>query len=213
MTALESASDWTLYAVRHARTDAEGVLVGRLDVPLAVDVDVAVASLERALPSDVEELWTSPLQRCREPAERCARLRRIACRIDHRLLEVSLGRFEGRAIHSLERDEWHALHRWMDRWVDEGPPGGESARELEERVAGWVRERIERPPRIVGLVAHAGVVRALRVVLGGCSWQDAMRSPVPHDTCHRFVGSLASTSAPSSRGSGRLGCTSDDSLV
>jgi alpha-ribazole phosphatase len=175
-----------LYAIRHARTVRPDGLegpAGRLDVPLLGTHEAAAAAVLAALatldasarPSHV---WTSPLSRCARTARLVAAALDAPCLEDPRLLELSYGDWEGRAWDDLPRADCDA---WVRDWEHEGPPGGESARAVERRVAAWLEQTTRLHPLPQLLVGHAGVIRALRVLLPPrLSWPDAMATPVPH---------------------------------
>jgi alpha-ribazole phosphatase len=169
-----------LLVIRHAKTESEGRCVGRTEVPVVLgheDAAREVVRCVRASAMEIAKVWSSPIDRCARPAEVVARMLGVPHGIDARLAEIDHGRFEGRMWSELERDEAEAMARWMARWEDEGPPGGESAREVERRVRQWWDALGDENAL---LVAHAGVARALRVVIGGVSWREAMGVAVPH---------------------------------
>jgi alpha-ribazole phosphatase len=167
----------TLLAVRHAPTDADGLCVGRHDVPThlthAAAADAMLEALGGATPTWV---WSSPVSRCREPAAIVAARLRVPHRIDPRVHELSYGAWEGRAWSALEREDGAQLAAWMEAWRSAAPPGGESVPQLEARVREWAQQ-LDASTHL--LVAHAGVIRASRVI-AGATWDDAMSAPVPH---------------------------------
>jgi len=187
-----------LYAIRHARTvpaAGPGGPSGRLDVPLIGTHEAAAASVLAALAAAVRpaHVWTSPLSRCALTARRVAQALELPLTEDPRLLELSYGDWEGRAWDELPRATCDA---WMRDWEHTGPPGGESAHALERRVASWLADalRLEASAASAAplLVGHAGVIRALRVLLPPrLTWSDSMAAPVPYasdpDAMARFV--------------------------
>ena len=173
----------SLIALRHAPTEVDGLCVGRHDVPTELTHDDAAERMRRALDTlpgvevtTIDRVWSSPLSRCREPAARLARALGVSHTIDPRLLELDYGVWEGRAWDTIAREDGARMHAWMDTWQTAAPPGGESVATLEARVRAWW----ESLDGTQVLVAHAGVVRALRVVARGLTWAEAMRTPVPH---------------------------------
>lgn len=122
---------------------------GRLDVP-AEGVEAAAGRLRALLPSGLP-LWTSPLRRCRELAERL----HPQPAVDMRLAEIHFGDWEGRTW-----DEIGAVP--LDLWAADvagfAPPGGESAAALQARALDFVAGLDV--PEVV-LVTHAGVMRVL----------------------------------------------------
>jgi broad specificity phosphatase PhoE len=74
----------------------------------------------------------------------------------------------------------------MENYLSVSPPGGESLTELSARVRAWYyshenatfpRQR-RRAWRIC--VTHAGVLRALKVLLEDVTWPEALAWRVPH---------------------------------
>jgi alpha-ribazole phosphatase len=168
-----------LVTVRHAKTDVSGLCIGRTDVMPTIVADEAARTLERFPQIRSDIVWTSPLIRCRELAEILARPE--ATRVDERLLEMDFGSWEGRTWKEIEAEDAESLADWMQRWQTDGPPGGgESAEGLAKRTRSWWNELDPGASHL--LVAHAGVVRALHVVVEGLSWPAAMNREVPHLT-------------------------------
>jgi alpha-ribazole phosphatase len=170
-----------LYVVRHARTEAAHGPVGRRDVPLAGTHEAAAAAILAALAAQEAHparVYSSPLSRCARTARLVAATLSLPCVEDPRLLEIDYGAWEGVPWDELPRA---ATDAWARAWETEGPPGGESAQALEARVAAWLAEvRSAETTAAALLVAHAGVVRALRVLLLPEAWPEAMATPVPH---------------------------------
>jgi len=83
------------------------------------------------------ELWSSPLQRAQETA----RLLVGEPRVDARLAEMNFGSWEGRSHSEVEAELPPAdiAQDWMG--LDYKPHGGESLREVRERVSAWLKER------------------------------------------------------------------------
>lgn len=176
-----------LITIRHAPTVADGLCVGQHDVPTTITHDDAAERMRLALSHEREvdtivRVWSSPLSRCREPAARLARALGTSHTIDPRLLELDYGAWEGRAWDTIAREDGARMHAWMNAWQTAAPPSGESVAILEARVRGWW----EALDATQVLVAHAGVVRALRVIARGMTWAEAMRATVPHLEVERF---------------------------
>jgi alpha-ribazole phosphatase len=161
-------------AIRHAPVLMKGMCYGRLDVP--VEAMPEPAELERRLgrATPVRAIVSSPARRCAELAECFGELLGLGVRRDSRLLELSFGAWEGRSWNELE--ETPEFRRWMRTWKASAAPGGETLRELEERVDALLDETQDDTL----LVTHAGVIRAIGVLLEGMSWDEAMRAEVPH---------------------------------
>ncbi|WP_437575423.1 histidine phosphatase family protein [Sorangium sp. So ce887] len=183
-----------LIAFRHAPVPLSGVCYGRLDVAAELTPEGAATAIERAL-GDLGlrpgVVWSSPLSRCALPAAELAARLGAPHAVDERLVEIAYGAWEGRAWSDIERDDPVAYAAWLDGWERAGPPGGESAIEVEARVRSfWCALSPACGPASGAsthlLVAHAGVLRALRVVACGASWIEAMSAPAPHLTAEHF---------------------------
>ena len=172
-----------LWAVRHAPVRAVGLCYGRADVETSLDADAAAAQVLAFGTWSIGQVWSSPSARCRGPAAVIAARLGVGLHIDERLFELDFGAWEGRSWEKLGRDEPGALHHWANDWQRAAPPGGETVAQLEHRVRAWWSELPRGGDAL--LFAHAGPVRALRVI-AGASWDEAMALPVPHLAPHRF---------------------------
>jgi broad specificity phosphatase PhoE len=158
-----------LYYVRHGETDwnRDQRYQGQRDIPLnATGRSQAVRNgrvLAEALGKDaaVIDYVASPLLRARETMELMRAelgLPPRGCRTDDRLREIHYGHWEGELWNELPaKDPKGFAAREADKWGWR-PTGGESYRDLSERVAGWLGE-VERDAVVA---AHGGVMRVLR---------------------------------------------------
>ena len=151
-----------LYLVRHGEAEgSEGRAVGHLDLPLSPSGARRMEALATSwLGPTPGRLFTSDLRRAAESAHILSSRLRCSPIIDSRLRELSFGDWEG-----LRWDEIHQLYQdhlaaWGERWWQTAPPGGETFRDLSERVLAWFRE-LGREEEIVVMVAHGGSLRAL----------------------------------------------------
>lgn len=139
-----------LHLIRHPRPLIDdGICYGSLDVEAENPQPVA-RRLRAELPPGLP-VWSSPLRRCRDLAERL----HAAPAFDDRLREMDFGAWEGRPWDAIPRAE---IDAWAADVAGYAPPGGESPRELQRRalefVAGLaVAEAV--------IVTHAGVIRTL----------------------------------------------------
>lgn len=176
-----------IWAVRHAPVQLPGICYGQSEVEPTLSVDEATAIVRDRLGSEVPAyVWSSPWRRCADVARALAAGWSAPHAIDARLSELSFGTWEGRAWAEIEGQDPDRYRRWMARWESEAPPSGEAPPQLMARVAEWVDALEPRGPHL--LIAHAGVVRALRVRLLGQSWQQAMSEPVDWLTRYVFPG-------------------------
>ena len=142
--------------VRHTRPAVPaGVCYGVTDLDLAPTFDVEAAAVLAALPA-ADRLVSSPLQRCRQLAERIGAARGLAPVLDERLREFDFGGWEGVPWDSIPRKE---LDAWAADFFHARPHGGESVQMLRARVAAAIADyRRSSVPHVV--VTHAGVIKA-----------------------------------------------------
>lgn len=166
-----------LLAFRHPPVSFSGLCYGRLDCEVIITASmVEDVCAQLSAPPDV--VWSSNLVRCEVLAKAVSVKLGAALRIDQRLLEMSFGRWEGRTWIDIEAEEPEMLETWYRTWEHRGTPGGESALQLEERVRSWWLSLNANQTHM--LIAHAGVIRALRVIAEGISWSESMNREVPH---------------------------------
>jgi alpha-ribazole phosphatase len=151
-----------LHLVRHGLAlDADGRAMGHTDAPLSSEGIEQVARLAAAWPRAPGRIWSSDLRRARETAEPIGQRWDVAPAIDARLREMNFGEWDGRFWNALEREDPDRLKRWMESWVTERVPGGESFTLLSERVRDWYARCLANPAEEIVVVAHAGSLRAL----------------------------------------------------
>ncbi len=174
----------SLVLIRHGPTDwnAEGRIQGRNDRPLSAAGRAAVARW-RLPPQLAGHLWlVSPLQRARQTAE----LLNIAeAAVEEALIEADWGAWEGERLVDLRRRLGAELAAQEARGLDFTPPGGESPRDLQLRLAPLL-QRLATAGRATGAVTHKGVIRALYAQASG--WQMCGKAPqrLADGTAHVF---------------------------
>ncbi len=147
-----------LYLLRHTRVAwPQGICYGQSDVPLADTFAQELAAVQAA--------WPAALTDCRvrcSPLSRCVRLAEgleLSYQVDARLMELNFGAWEGKAWDDLPPEE---LNPWMEDFVSQAPPQGESYQQLAERAAAaWAGCQAEAPEQPWLWITHAGVIRAV----------------------------------------------------
>jgi broad specificity phosphatase PhoE len=154
-----------LGVIRHAATawSEVGRLQGRSDPPLSPR-GIACARDWR-LPSELAgcRLLSSPLRRAVETA------RLFGCgepALEPRLVEMAWGEWEGCRLAELRARLGERMTEDEARGLDFEPPGGESPRAVQLRLAPLLAE-IARTGEPVAAVTHKGVVRALYALAAG----------------------------------------------
>ncbi len=148
----------SLVLLRHGRTSAsaEKRLKGRLDVPLSEAGRAEVAAWRLPEQSRGARWITSPLVRARETAA----ILGVAAAIEPRLIEMDWGLWQGKSLADLRLDDPEGVAANEKRGLDFRPPGGESPRQVQQRVRPWLAE-IAADARPVSAITHKGVIRAI----------------------------------------------------
>lgn len=146
-----------IYLIRHTRvTGVDGICYGRTDVPLAEGFEAEAEAVRARLP-DPETLTVLS-----SPSERCLRLAHFLggprARICPELMELDFGSWEGRAWDSIPRED---LDRWGNDFLETPCPGGESLRQLEERVLSFWNTLTRGPGGDHVVVSHGGPIRVI----------------------------------------------------
>ena len=174
--------------LRHGRTawNEQGRLQGRADLPLAPAGEAQVDRW-RVPPGFGDAIVVaSPLVRAVATAQRFAG---GAPRIVPDLIEMDWGAWEGETFATLRAAHAGAFAAAEARGLDFRPPGGESLREVQQRLLSWLAlaaVQVEGPETAVIAVTHRGVLNALVAHLTG--WNGIGRPPVkPRTDCAQVV--------------------------
>ncbi|WP_028796057.1 histidine phosphatase family protein [Thalassobaculum salexigens] len=172
-----------LALLRHGPTawNAEKRLQGRADRPLSPDGAAQVRGW--ILPAEVAGFrWlTSPLIRARRTAE----LIGVEAAIEPAAIELDFGAWEGRRLAEIRAEDPDGTAANEARGLDFTPPGGESPRAVQARLAPLL-VRLALEGRDTGIVTHKGVIRALLSLATG--WPMVDKPPVKlfWDRVHLF---------------------------
>ena len=154
-----------LILIRHGATDvATGVCLGHSDPPLSArgftDVQRLSASWDAPPP---RFLFSSDLRRAQQSAQVFAARFAIEPLLDARLREVDFGRWDGRRWDEIARQDAEAYRHWLDNWVIQEAPDGESFADVLRRTGAWLAALLgnTRDGDCVLAIAHAGSIRAL----------------------------------------------------
>ena len=176
--------------LRHGSTvwNEEGRMQGRRDVPLSARGRVEVLGWRTpvspaGMPPAELPWWSSPLSRAVETAEL---LSGIAPRCEPALTEMDWGEWEGFDLRTLRERHGDAFARNEAAGLDFRPPGGESPREVRDRVVRFLAaSAAAHRPTIA--VSHKGVLRALLSAATG--WDMTGKAPLRlrRDAIHWFT--------------------------
>jgi broad specificity phosphatase PhoE len=150
-----------LALIRHMPTlwNAQGRLQGQRDTPLDPD-----AVPDWRLPQELAgyRFIASPLSRARETAERLG----VTPDVDSRLIEMTWGDWEGYTLAELRSSFAGTLDELESQGLDFRTPGGESPRDVQQRVRPLLAE-IARSGQPTAAVTHKGVIRPIFALATG----------------------------------------------
>ena len=156
-----------LTIVRHGQTSAniDRVWHGSTNTPLTPHgrrQAEAVASWIESNHNPIAHVYASPLDRAHHTAQAIGRPHGLRPSLDEDLMEYDLGSWEGETFASLHRDR--KLFESMQTDPHYRPHGGESPKQVGDRLAGALQRIADRHPgdRVV-VVSHGG---ALSIAFG-----------------------------------------------
>ena len=167
--------------LRHGEVEQLGErrVRGQFDAELSahgVGQHARLAAWLRASGQVPDAVLTSDLTRCSELAERLRIATSAPLAIDERLREQHMGDWQGRTWREIQAEDSARATAYWDDYVETAPPGGESLRDLSERVGGWWDELVrERAGQRLWIVTHVGVIRAVLCRALGVPTSDALR--------------------------------------
>jgi probable phosphoglycerate mutase len=153
-----------LYLLRHGAIDwpESDAFIGQTDPPLSEEGRRQALDWRNPLrQAGFSAVWSSDLNRCAETAALVFGGGQAQIRFLPGLREIRLGAWDGiprRRIREGHPDLWEARGRDLGGFR---PPGGESFRDLQQRVVSQVGSLVAEDPGPVCIVTHAGVIRVL----------------------------------------------------
>ena len=149
-----------LILVRHGATDwnREGRYQGHSDTPLNAEGISQAQCLVDLLRSDrISQVVSSDLRRASVTAQILAEGLRLAPpRIDPRLREIDLGEWEGRLATEIAEDDAQAWDARNQNPAEVGAPGGETTRQVAQRVWACLHELATQAPHVTTAVVSHG---------------------------------------------------------
>jgi len=162
-----------LALIRHGPTtwNVEKRAQGRTDIPLSPEGRRAVETWQAPDALTDLAIFASPLSRTQETA----RILFGRATPEPRLIEMAWGEWEGRTISELRTTLGAAMTENEAQGFDFRPDGGESPRNVLDRVQPWIDEVAEAGDDVVA-VTHLGVIRV--VMATAHNWDMLGKPPV-----------------------------------
>lgn len=144
-----------VYLIRHTTPlIAKGLIYGRMNVPLAASFTEEKDLVLQQIPANLDKVYSSPSFRCQLLA---AEISKVYVQSEA-LYELNFGDWEGDTWDTIDRVECGV---WMEDFVNQAPPNGETMVEMERRVLLFLKEVLLQPFQKVGFVTHGGVIRII----------------------------------------------------
>jgi broad specificity phosphatase PhoE len=157
--------------VRHGltQTNKDGIVNGQLDEPLAEEGETQAQSLAKRLENrGIEVIFSSPLKRTTLTALPIAEKINKEINVDHRLIEVHFGSFEGKPNEEMIKTLGHNARDFLNKYkYDFTPYGGESSEQVETRVRSFINDLKKMSYKRVLIVTHGGILRWIHYVVNG----------------------------------------------
>lgn len=151
--------------VRHGETtwNKEGRYQGQIDTPLSergIDQGRRLAEALKTIPIDL--CYASPLSRSYDTAKMCMEWHGGKIEIDHRLLEINHGLWEGKLSDEIAGDYGDLLAAWRTTVVDVTMPEGENIGQVRDRAMAALNEyALRHSGKTVLVLAHDAVNKAV----------------------------------------------------
>jgi len=173
-----------LTAIRHTSVDVpSGICYGISDVSVANSFPEEAAQIQEQL--DILQLgriYSSPLKRCTQLASVLFQEKKLT--LDDRLRELDFGDWEMQAWNSIfNSSEGKA---WFHDYAHASCPNGESFAELVARVKSFLDELKANENEQIAIITHAGVIRALMILLQQKSAEEAFNTPLKYGQIVNF---------------------------
>jgi broad specificity phosphatase PhoE len=149
------------HLLRHGEPAIFGRLNGRLPGVGLSEKGRAEAAMQagRLAGEKIEVIYSSPMQRTRETAEILAERLGLSIRYREDVIEIDYGEWTGLTFDQIRRDERWQM--WSRSRGIAAIPGGESWRQVQERVVGALFDLQQaHPDGRVAIVSHGDVIKA-----------------------------------------------------
>ncbi len=147
-----------MFLIRHGETDwnIEGRWQGQIDVPLNENGIRQAGEIAQAMRGkDIGMIFSSDLERARQTADAIGKALGVKVNLDRRLREIHQGEWQGLLISEIQ-ERYHA--EFIKRKKDPlavAPPGGETARQVQERVLDFIQDLTARYTHMnIAVVSH-----------------------------------------------------------
>lgn len=145
-----------IYLIRHTTPLIEkGTCYGQADLDVTETFYDEASIIKQYLPGNIQQVYTSPLQRCYKLAKHLFPQHKLIHQDD--LKEINCGEWELKLWDDIPME---IVMPWMNDFVNIPIPGGESYLNLFDRTVGCFKQ-ITTQILPAAIVTHAGVMRSI----------------------------------------------------
>lgn len=145
-----------IHLIRHTTPDiTAGICYGQSDLALADTFEQEKIIVHSKLLNKYDAIYTSPLQRCTLLAETIEAPKHF---IDDRIMEYNFGDWE---LMPWDQLKGPVTQKWMDNFVDQAAPNGDSIISMKHRVDSFFTELCQSKDKKIAVVTHSGVQRLI----------------------------------------------------
>lgn len=140
----------------------QGTLNPELSIRGKRQTDLLLAHLKAHLSEEVAAIYSSPLRRAAQTADRIAGAYHLPVIHEPDLREMSLGKWEGMTVAEIQAATPGRYEEWLEDPLAFPAPAGEDLRAFERRVVGALhRMQAAHPGADLIVVSHGGVIKTL----------------------------------------------------
>lgn len=151
--------------IRHGETDwnVDGRWQGQIDIPLNEKGINQAGEIARSLSNKkIDVIYSSDLSRARQTAEVISSVTRTMIFLDPRLREIHQGEWQGMLVSEIQQRYYKEFIERKNDPYTMAPPGGETARQVQERVVSFVNDISRQYQRkTVAVVSHGFTIAVM----------------------------------------------------
>ena len=165
------AAQHSIYLLRHGKIAGPAALYGRTDVPLSALGEQQV-QLQLARLTNLQQVISSPSQRCLQTAQAMARRSECPLHIDDDWRECDFGRWDGVPFDQIASHYWPELEAFWQAPGTHTLPQAEPLSAMQKRVSARWQSLLKSTPQATLLVTHGGVIRLILCDVLGLDWRN-----------------------------------------
>ena len=172
-----------IFFIRHGETEWNKLkkYQGHTDTSLSNDGVNQVSKWQ--IPDEIAHWFVSPLKRAIQTAD-IHQLQPIT--IVDELIEANWGEWEGQTLKQIRKENPGLVQRLDGQGLDLCPPGGESPRQVRDRLKSWL-ETLEHSHQRIGAVTHRGVIRAALSLATQWDMKSDHEINITHNHAYEFI--------------------------